>query len=284
VTLCCGRFDRTSGQMVFTDAGGMDIVHYSAPHGTLALLEGDAMPLGAAPDEIYAQKRVTLNVGDLVLLCSDGVTQAQNCHGELFGEQRLLEAALPLVGLPAADVARGICNAVKAFVGNCPVINDVMRLAVRIEALAGQNVLAQAAMEVHSDPRQLEAFRKLVEWFCRDDSGVGLTEYERSTLVLAVNEAAANILKHAYDGSREGHIQVSLEAVPGEVRVDMADWGKPWEPNEVEPPAFDGSRDHGFGIYVIENTVDECRYYRDDLGRNHLVLIRRAQGRSQQQS
>jgi len=282
VTLCCGRFDRTSGQMVFTDAGGMDIVHYSAPHGTLALLEGHAMPLGAAPDEVYAQKRVTLNVGDLVLLCSDGVTQAQNCHGELFGEQRLLEAARPLVGLPVADVAGGICNAVKTFVGDCPVTNDIMCLAVRIEDLAGQDLLAQAAMEVHSNTRELEALRKLIEWFCRDESGVGLTEYERSTLVLAVNEAAANILGHAYDASREGHVQVSLEAIPGEVRVDMADWGRPWEPSGVQPPAFDGSRDHGFGIFVIKNTVDEHRYYRDDLGRNHLLLIRRAQGRSGQ--
>jgi anti-sigma regulatory factor (Ser/Thr protein kinase) len=40
----------------------------------------------------------------------------------------------------------------------------------------------------------------------------------------------------------------------------------------VEPPAFDGSKESGFGVYIIAHTVDEMNYWRDDQGRNCISL------------
>ncbi len=51
--------------------------------------------------------------------------------------------------------------------------------------------------------------------------------------------------------------------------------GPSFDPSEVPLPAFDGSRESGFGIYLIAKSVDEVRYYRDERGRNCIALTKR---------
>jgi anti-sigma regulatory factor (Ser/Thr protein kinase) len=50
--------------------------------------------------------------------------------------------------------------------------------------------------------------------------------------------------------------------------------GDPFDPSTAPPPALDGSRESGFGAYIIAQSVDEVRYYRDERGRNCIVLTK----------
>ena len=50
--------------------------------------------------------------------------------------------------------------------------------------------------------------------------------------------------------------------------------GDSFDPAAVSPPALDGSRESGFGIYLITNSVDEVRYSRDERGRNCIALVK----------
>jgi anti-sigma regulatory factor (Ser/Thr protein kinase) len=50
--------------------------------------------------------------------------------------------------------------------------------------------------------------------------------------------------------------------------------GDTFDPAAVSAPAFDGTRDGGFGMYIIEQSVDEVRYYRDERGRNTISLVK----------
>ena len=50
--------------------------------------------------------------------------------------------------------------------------------------------------------------------------------------------------------------------------------GKPFDPKEARPPSFDGSRDGGFGVYLISQSVDEVCYSRDAAGRNCISLTK----------
>jgi hypothetical protein len=51
--------------------------------------------------------------------------------------------------------------------------------------------------------------------------------------------------------------------------------GVPFDPSRVPPPSFSGSRDSGFGVYLIEKSVDSARYYSDHLERRCVVLEKR---------
>jgi serine/threonine-protein kinase RsbW len=93
-------------------------------------------------------------------------------------------------------------------------------------------------------------------------------------LELAVTEAASNVIKHAYNGRDDQWIQLDAEAFAGHVSIRLHHLGDSFDPAEVPPPAFDGSRESGFGIYLITKSVDDVRYFRDERGRNCIALIK----------
>jgi anti-sigma regulatory factor (Ser/Thr protein kinase) len=81
-------------------------------------------------------------------------------------------------------------------------------------------------------------------------------------------------MKHAYQGRADQRIHLEAEAFPGRVSIRLRHLGKPFDPSDAAPPAFDGSRDSGFGAYIIMRSVDEARYYRDERGRNCIALTK----------
>ena len=89
-----------------------------------------------------------------------------------------------------------------------------------------------------------------------------------------MNEAASNIMKHAYHGRADQRIQLEAEACPDRVSIRLHHLGDSFDPAGVAPPALDGSRESGFGVYLITRSVDEVRYSRDDRGRNCIALVK----------
>ena len=62
--------------------------------------------------------------------------------------------------------------------------------------------------------------------------------------------------------------------VPDRAIVRLYNIGKPFDPARIVPPSFDGSRDGGFGVFMIANSVEHAEYFRDAHGRNGLTLVK----------
>ena len=101
-----------------------------------------------------------------------------------------------------------------------------------------------------------------------------LNEDDVAALELAVNEAASNIMKHAYHGRTDQWIQLDADAFPGRVSIRLHHLGDSFDPAAVSPPALDGSRESGFGVFLITESVDELRYSRDERGRHCITLVK----------
>ncbi len=101
-----------------------------------------------------------------------------------------------------------------------------------------------------------------------------LDEDDVAELELAVNEAASNIMKHAYHGRADQRIQLEADAFPGRLSIRLHHLGDSFDPAAVSPPALDGSRESGFGVYLITKSVDDVRYSRDERGRNCIALVK----------
>src|SRR5579864_9058959 len=97
--------------------------------------------------------------------------------------------------------------------------------------------------EFPSDLRQLQALRALVRDVCRRAWGEGCDEERLAQLELAVDEAAANVVLHAYDGKAGLPVEVVVAADADRVSVTLFHQGAPFDPNAVAPPSFDGSRE-----------------------------------------
>jgi sigma-B regulation protein RsbU (phosphoserine phosphatase) len=79
-------------------------------------LEASSLPLGMLPGIAYTQGSATLSVGDLLVLYSDGITEATNAFGEEYGLPRLKQAVRAVSSLPAEAAARRILESAGRFV------------------------------------------------------------------------------------------------------------------------------------------------------------------------
>ena len=129
-------------------------------------------------------------------------------------------------------------------------------------------------MEIRSDLEDLRRAREFVREFCRLVPSGPLDQDDVGALELAVNEAASNIMKHAYHGRADQRIQLEADTFPGRVSIRLHHLGDSFDPAAIRPPALDGSRESGFGIYLMDECVDEVRYSRDDRGRNCISLTK----------
>jgi sigma-B regulation protein RsbU (phosphoserine phosphatase) len=86
--------------------------------------------LGAVADATFDEHEVTLEPGEVVVLYTDGITEARAPDGALFGDDRLV-AALEAAGGDATSVAGAIMDAVDAFTAGAPQADDLTLIAVR---------------------------------------------------------------------------------------------------------------------------------------------------------
>jgi phosphoserine phosphatase RsbU/P len=99
--------------------------------GTVGPLETSNFPVGLFPAVSFEAGSTHLEPGDLVLLFSDGLTEAQNFTGELFGDSRLSSIAGKCAKLPAAEVSEKVLKSVRAFVGPAPPSDDLTLVVLR---------------------------------------------------------------------------------------------------------------------------------------------------------
>ncbi len=272
VTVMYARLNLSERRLTMVDCGHTGILHWHGKSGRCEMLHGDNLPLGVRPDELYDQVQVAFEPGDRLLLFSDGVTEARSPSGDRFGVDRLQDFVERNGRLDPPALVEALRKAVFTFADADRVSDDLTSVAIAIE----ERLLPQARrrIEIGSDLRNLRQARDFVRDFCRRIPGLPLQQERCTELELAVNEAASNIMKHAYRGRTDQQIGLDAEAYSGQVIIRLHHFGDPFDPGSVLPPSFDGSREHGFGAYIIGRSVDEVHYYRDARGRNCVELIK----------
>jgi serine/threonine-protein kinase RsbW len=123
-------------------------------------------------------------------------------------------------------------------------------------------------LDIRSDLNELGRVREFAGDFCSRAASEFLDRSRIDLIELAVNEAVVNVIKHAYQNASDQPVRLEARRCPGQIVFRLYDWGQPFDPAAVAPPAFDGSKDHGFGVYIIEQAADEIEYTRDENGRN----------------
>jgi sigma-B regulation protein RsbU (phosphoserine phosphatase) len=88
--------------------------------------------MGVIEDTTWNQASVRFAPGDVLLLYTDGITEAQNWQGVFFSEERLLEVAQANLGRSAQGIQDAIIAAVREFAGDAPQFDDfTLLVAVR---------------------------------------------------------------------------------------------------------------------------------------------------------
>jgi anti-sigma regulatory factor (Ser/Thr protein kinase) len=135
--------------------------------------------------------------------------------------------------------------------------------------------MARVQREFDGELRQLASMRAFLREVCQHAQPTDEEMIHR--LELALTEAASNIILHSYADQLAKPITVTIEADDNQVSMTLRHTGNPFDPQAVAEPVFDGSKESGFGLYLIRQCVDEVQYRQDADGQNvmHLILKRR---------
>ena len=278
-TLCYARLEPAQRRITLVDCGHTKTIHFRHRTGTCEMLQGENMPLGFSEEEIYRQVVFPLEAGDVVVFYSDGVTEARNAGEEFFGVARLIDVIETRNRLAPEQLLDAIRTAVGAFAGAETCADDLTCVAVTLEDTESELPIASAQCETSSAAAELASIRAFVRTFCQDLPAPVLDEEGLSQLELAATEAASNIMRHAYHGRTDQRIQIAADAFADRMVIRLSHHGTAFDPGMVRPPAFDGSREGGFGVYLIAHSVDEVRYVPDEQGGNCICLVKKRKPR-----
>ncbi len=78
-------------------------------------------------------------------------------------------------------------------------------------------------------------------------------------LVLAINEAVCNVIRHGYAGRDDGVLHLRIERARGVLRMRLRDAAPPVDPSKIKPRDLDECRPGGLGINFIDATMDSWR-------------------------
>jgi phosphoserine phosphatase RsbU/P len=131
ITFFYGLFETASRRFVYANAGHNPPLLARRDGRTAELSEGGVV-LGLFPESLYEHGEVRFSAGDRLLCFTDGVTEAANDAGELFGEERLLRLLVEHRKQSASELRETILGAVADFSGG-NFQDDVTLVALAIE-------------------------------------------------------------------------------------------------------------------------------------------------------
>ena len=119
------------------------------------------------------------------------------------------------------------------------------------------------AMTTRIFPARFEYLDAMRDFAAESARIAGMDDKEIYNIQLVVDEAASNIIEHAYEGIQNGQIELSLEIIQQTFTITLRDQGKQFEDDAVEPDISAGLEDRavgGLGLFFMRKLMDEVRF------------------------
>lgn len=265
VTCLYALLDPATGVVRYANAGHN--VPYQRQESTVLEMRARGMPLGLMPEMMYEEKETTICMGDNVVMYSDGLTEAHNPQGEMFGVPRLHE----LLATPTCsgeELIHCMLDELVAFTGpDWEQEDDVTFVTLdRLVAAGMDSVQVLAHFEIASQPGNE---RQAMERVAALVSNLNLPATKLERLKTAVSEATMNAMEHGNHYSPDMPVEISVSVSPQTVNVSITDHGGGKEIPESETPDLEAKlaglqSPRGWGLYLIKNMMDEMRVSSDD--------------------
>ncbi|KAB8143766.1 SpoIIE family protein phosphatase [Chloroflexia bacterium SDU3-3] len=114
----------------YTNAGHSPVIFCPAESPPI-MIESDGPPIGVLPAYLGSEHMIHIRAGDLLIVATDGFSEAQNAAGELYGYDRLLALIDSLRAKPALEIANDIFGAIDRFSGGRPQDDDQTLVVIK---------------------------------------------------------------------------------------------------------------------------------------------------------
>lgn len=282
VTCLYALLDPATGRLRFANAGHDLPYRHSA--GGVEELRATGMPLGLMPNMRYEETEVVLSPGESLLLHSDGIVEAHNPAGEMFGLPRLAAQVAAHTG--GTGLIPDLLRELSAFVGDEWEQEDDVTLVLLQRCLqpeekpmidrtppAGPAWRSLAAFSLPSEPGNE---RRAMEEVAAVVAGLPLPAAKLERLKTAVAEATMNAMEHGNQYRAEEPVMVEVLTDERSLAVRIQDQGKgapiPRGPKpDLEAKLAGQQKPRGWGLFLIENMVDSLNIHSDES--HHVVEL-----------
>jgi serine phosphatase RsbU (regulator of sigma subunit)/anti-sigma regulatory factor (Ser/Thr protein kinase) len=282
VTCLYGVLDPESGHFRFANAGH-DLPYVKTAGGSEEL-RARGMPLGLMPGMRYEEKETVLQPGESLLLHSDGVVEAHDPNGDMFGFPRLKQAVADYPG--GGELIDRVLVDLQAHLGPAAEQEDDITM-VTLQRSPGAAHMRNGAVpdgllaefEVESaEGNERVAIARVSEAI----ASLNIADDRLERLKTAVGEATMNAMEHGSQYRADRPVSIRVLAGGGNVRVQITDLGGAPPEREREVPDLEAKPDglqrpRGWGLFLIENMVDDMRET-SAAGRHTLELALRLEG------
>jgi len=134
--------------------------------------------------------------------------------------------------------------------------------------------ISKSEIVISSSTDNLSLVRSFIEYHGRE---LELGNKEIAHISLAVDEACTNIIKHAYNYSKNGKIKINIDKKKDKLSVKLTDRGSHFDPSIIPDPNIEESqkmkKGGGLGMFLMKKIMDEVEYRAKGKG-NEIILIK----------
>lgn len=267
LTAQCIRLDLDTGGIGYASAGHTEALHFRPSTDECVRLPSTAPPVGILEGMKVGDIPIRTVPGDYFVVYSDGVTEAVDENGELFGIERLVNLLRDKRDYSAENLVNALLTEVRAFSGDEPMADDLTLIVLRTTP---REYLYRAAP-------LMENLDSAVA-FVRDAAlpyGLGFADETE----LVASELITNVITHSMSPSMEIRLRLDGDGIV----IDLQYPGESFEPESGGSTLPGPLEEGGRGIHIVRALVDELKYSYapvsegpDSPGFNHWHIVKLA--------
>jgi sigma-B regulation protein RsbU (phosphoserine phosphatase) len=217
------------------------------------------LPLGISAATCYQTATIPLLAGDCWLFFTDGINEGRNGKDEDYGFERMKASLLP--GSPR-QVLTNAWKQWRDFVVPDDLHDDA--------CLAVVAVRPEPVLHCTSEACHCKTGRDFIEQWT---TLAGLDDMARGQIVLAIDEAFTNIIRHTYNNEPGQPIEIHAALTDTELEFRLRDYGPVIDPEKLKGRALEDIKPGGLGLFFLNRTFPHCEFITKKDG-NELVLRR----------
>ena len=261
VTVFFGILNLETGEFRYTNAGhNPPFIRHA--NGTITRLDERHGPIiGAMPELQYTEGKRVLDCSDVLLVYTDGVTEAMNSKYDLYSEQRLAELVRSRPMDSVETIVETILSDITDHAAGAEQSDDITVLT--LDYRGPQTQKASFTISVPNKPSSIDFVYEKFESFCAANS---LPDDAVGRINVVFDELLSNIISYGFDDDELHEIDVHVSFDGRRLVIEIMDEGRPFNPFLQESPdtklPLEERKIGGLGIHLVREMMDEVAYER----------------------
>ena len=232
------------------------------------------LPVGLFEDFEYEMQTIQLQPGSALFLYTDGLTEARNAKGKLFGRERVEQMIAEVGTTNPKRLVETTIESWQKFIGETEQSDDLTLLAIHYTQSDELSIMDQS-ITLQNDIREVEKLGSFVKQIAKS---LSLDKSLTGRLRLAVEETVVNVMEYAYPKGTTGEVNIRATSNGRRLKFIISDSGIPFNPTEVTAADTTLSAEErpigGLGILLVRELMDSINYERIN-GQNVLTLSKK---------